>query len=251
MKSKKKLIFCAGFVLLSFLSFFVWKNQMQNIKKQEILIECFKASRANLEESVLSGWVSLDIVFTEEDLNKKIDYIVEGLNIDKSKLKKTIETGDGSQKGMFTVSKESGNYTMILESMKNDDSNIESYCMFQSSSIGNFENMMKEKKLIEKLLKEIDLPVKLDAMITGSYKGKLTQKQINTIISKLLKNIDAVKVESLERNDMISVSAYSTEIEEYITSNGRKVNVQLALRYSNYNDRTYIWLGTPIIPFEY
>lgn len=251
MKSRKKLILYAGFVLLSFLSYFIWKNQAHNIKEQEVLIECFKASRANLEESVLSGWVSLDMVFTEEDLIKKIDYIADGLNIDKSKAKKTIETSDSSNKGMLTAAKEYGNYTMILESMKNDDGDIESYCMFQSSSIGNFENMMKEKQLIEKLLNEVSMPVKLDAMITGSYKGKLTKKQINTIISKLLKNIDAVKVESLERDDMISVSAYSTEIEEHITSNGRKINVQFALRYSTYNDRTYIWLGSPFIPFEY
>lgn len=250
MKNRKKFIFYAGFALLLFLSYFAWKNQMHGVKEQEVLIECFKASRADIEESVLSGWVSLDMVLTEEDLNKKIDYVINGLNIDKSKVKKNIETGGDSNKGMFTVGKESGNYTMILESMKNDDS-IESYCMFQYSFISNFENMMKEKKLIEKLLKEIDLPVKLDAMITGSYKGRLTQKQINTIISKLLKSIDAVKIESIERDDMTSVSAYSDEIGEFITSNGRKINIQFALRYSNYNNKTYIWLGCPIIPFEY
>ena len=251
MKSRKKLILCAGLVLLSFLSFFVWKNQVHIVKEQEALIQCFKASRANLEESVLSGWVSLDMVFTEEEIIKKIDYIIEGLNIDKSKTKKTIETSEGSTKGMLTAAKEFGSYTMILESMKNDDGNIESYLMFQSSSIDNFEDMMKEKQMIEKLLKEIKLPVILDAMITGSYRGKLKQKQINSIISKLLKNIDAVKVESIERDNIISVSAYSTEIEECITSNGRKINVQIALRYSNYDDRTYIWLGSPVIPFEY
>lgn len=226
-------------------------KQAQDIKGQEILLDCFKASRASIEESVLSGWISLDTMFTEEDLSQKIDLLMDDLDIDKSKTNKTIETGGNSNKGMLIADKELCSYTMILESMKNDDGSIESYCMFRSSFAGNFENIIKEKQFIEKILEELSLPVKLDVMITGSYKGKMTQNQTNTIISKLLRNLRASKIESIERDDMISISAYSAEIGEYIISNGKKINVQIALRYSNYNNRTYIWLGSPIIPFEY
>ncbi|HNU80805.1 MAG TPA: YwmB family TATA-box binding protein [Bacillota bacterium] len=34
-------------------------------------------------------------------------------------------------------------------------------------------------------------------------------------------------------------------------SDEAKVNVQLAMRYSSYDDRTYIWIGTPLIPMGY
>ena len=251
MENRKKLVLCLGFTLLSFISFYIYKEQSHYTKGQEILLDCFKSSRASLEESVLSGWISLDIAFTEEDLSEKIDLLMDGLSIDKSKAKKTIETGGDSNKGMLTADKESSSYTMILESMKNDDGSIESYCMFRSSSANNFEGIIKEKQLIEKVLKEISLPVKLDVMITGSYKGKMSQNQTNATISKLLRNLRASKVESIERDDIISISAYSVEIGEHIISNGMKINVQIALRYSNYNNRTYIWLGSPIIPFEY
>jgi len=33
--------------------------------------------------------------------------------------------------------------------------------------------------------------------------------------------------------------------------NGKKVNMNLAIRYNSYEDRTYIWLATPVITVEY
>lgn len=248
---RKKLIFCMGFALLSLILFFIWKEQTEVAKEQEILLNCFNASRADFEESVLSGWTSIDVMFNEEELNNKIDFIINGLSLDKSKTNKTIEIGENFNKGMLTGLKESGSYTMILESMLNNDGGLESYCMFRTSFVGDIKNMMKEKQLIENLLKEIGLPVKLDAMITGSYKGKMSQKQINATVSKLLKVLGAIKIESIERDDFVSISAYCVDIGEYITAKGKKVNVQIALRYSSYDNRTYIWLGSPIIPFEY
>lgn len=249
MKSRKELI-CTGFAIVSLISFFLL-SQIHSNDDKEILLDCFKATRANIEESVISGWVSLDTIFTEEDLCKKIDFVIEGLGIDKSKVKKTIEIDCNFQKGMLTSSKDSGNYTLILESMQNDDGTMESYCMFQSSFIKNYKDMVKEKEIAEKVFKKINMPIKLDSMITGSYNGKMTKKQTDSIISKVLKNLGASTVESIKNDDFISVSAYSTKIDEFIISNGKKVNVQIALRYSSYDDKTYIWISSPFMPFEY
>ena len=251
MKNRRNFLSLIGLVVLLFISFFIYRERARGIEGPEILLDCFKSSRANIEESTLSGWTPLDTVFTEEDLNQKIEMVLAGLQIDKSNVKKALETGGGHNKAMFSANKNNFNYTMTLETMKNDDGATESYCIFRASSADSFEDIIEAKYFIEEILSNADLSMKLDVMITGSYKGKMSQKHINATITKLLNNLNASKVESIERDELVSVSAYCPEIDEYIISNSKKINVQLALRYSSYNDRTYIWLGSPIIPFEY
>ena len=66
----------------------------------------------------------------------------------------------------------------------------------------------------------------VNSCMTGSYGGKLD-------------------------NNLISVSAYTPSIVQAVEVNGQKVNLNLAVRFNSYEDKTYIWLATPVITTEY
>lgn len=59
------------------------------------------------------------------------------------------------------------------------------------------------------------------------------------------------KVEGMEDENIISVSAYSSKLKEYIKLGSEKINLNVAIRYSSFDDKTYIWVATPIIAIEY
>ena len=40
-------------------------------------------------------------------------------------------------------------------------------------------------------------------------------------------------------------------LDENIISGGKPVNVQVAMRYNSYKDKTYLWIGVPVISIEY
>lgn len=92
---------------------------------------------------------------------------------------------------------------------------------------------------------------KVNSCITGSFKGKLNTGELNEISYRIFNGAEAKKVEGMRDANLISVSAYSPFIDNYITVNDKKVNLNLAVRYNSYEDKTYIWLATPLITTEY
>lgn len=251
MKTRKKAVIILG-VILIMLSGIICKDASYASRNEEPIMTCFEASEAKLEGSMLSGWVSVDNTFMDkQELNSKLDMIISGLEFDKDRSKKIIEASEGMFKATLTSFKDSVVYTIIIESMRNEDMSEKSYCVFTAKyDVSNYR-MMEDKVLAEKTFTEEELPIKLDILMTGSYKGKVTKNQSESIINKLLKSIAAHKVESMEDEEVMSVSSYSSRINNYINSKGRKINLQIAMRYSEYDNKTYLWIGSPIIPFEY
>jgi len=62
---------------------------------------------------------------------------------------------------------------------------------------------------------------------------------------------NAKKVEGITEENLISISAYSPRVKSSILVNEKRVNINLAMRYNSYEDKTYIWLATPVITTEY
>lgn len=87
--------------------------------------------------------------------------------------------------------------------------------------------------------------------MTGNYQGKLSTEKMNETASSIFSSVHAKKVEGMRDNKLVSVSAWSPNIGNDANVNGRKVNFNIALRYNEMEDKTYIWMGNPIIKTEY
>lgn len=101
------------------------------------------------------------------------------------------------------------------------------------------------------VFEKCSMKAEVNACITGSYAGKLPRSRLNEIFRKVFKKAEAQKVEGMDERNMISVSAYTPVIGEWVRVNGSRVNLNLAARYNSFEDRTYLWLATPVITTEY
>jgi hypothetical protein len=66
-----------------------------------------------------------------------------------------------------------------------------------------------------------------------------------------MKNINATTREDYVTDEVYSVVGYTKKIREYIYSGKQKININLALRYNSYQDKTYLYLATPVITAEF
>lgn len=57
--------------------------------------------------------------------------------------------------------------------------------------------------------------------------------------------------EKAQDGGWVSMTGYSSKIGCAMDSNGKWINLNVALRYNQYDDKTYVWLGTPIISIPY
>ena len=111
--------------------------------------------------------------------------------------------------------------------------------------INDTANLLKEK------FKSFGLNPKVNTCIIGYFDGKLDYVEMNRVSRLFLEAAKAKKVNGMSEKNLISISAYSPLIDNNIELEGKKINMNLALRYNAYEDKTYIWFATPVITIEY
>ncbi|WP_270180360.1 YwmB family TATA-box binding protein [Alkalihalobacillus sp. CinArs1] len=93
-----------------------------------------------------------------------------------------------------------------------------------------------------------------DAPVFTCFKGVKDDK-MNIVLykeaDKLLNDFEASKVEEVNEETFVSLSAYHKKWKETITTNNQRMNLQIALRDTGMGGATTVTIGTPIITTEY
>ncbi|MGI6777397.1 MAG: YwmB family TATA-box binding protein [Acetivibrionales bacterium] len=112
-------------------------------------------------------------------------------------------------------------------------------------------NMERTRKEVMQALKKFNIDAKVSSCITGNFEGRMDKQQLNDICRNVFEEVGAKKIEDIKDGNLISVSAYSPSIPRFVEVNENRINLNIALRYNSYEDKTYIWLATPVITTEY
>lgn len=112
-------------------------------------------------------------------------------------------------------------------------------------------NALALRQKIEEALSKYDLKAKVNSCITGTYDGNLADSQLEGICRKILNESEAKKVDSLRFPNVISVSAFTPMIKDRLSIDGKNVNLSLAIRYNKLENKTYLWVATPIVNSEF
>lgn len=88
----------------------------------------------------------------------------------------------------------------------------------------------------------------------GTFPNKMNTDIMKEVINKTFYSADGQVIEGMEETEyggMVSLTGYSEKLQNNIQLAGDQINLNVAMRYSNYDDKTYIWIGTPLIATEY
>lgn len=149
------------------------------------------------------------------------------------------------------VPSEDGNMTIIKLLSTQIVEQPETHIMVDIVQNKGYKEIVDTCNRIQNFLNKYQNRVETTINLTGAQSGKLNraeEKQRQTAIFSFLK---AKKTEVLEDEFFTSITAYSPLISSHINYGGKDVNIQLAMRYSEYEDKTYLWLATPLITTAY
>lgn len=105
--------------------------------------------------------------------------------------------------------------------------------------------------LISRLEDLFKKDTKIFTCISGNSSDKLNFGLYQQA-ERLLRDFSADKIEELKEETFISISAYTKAWNKSIQSNGKKMNLQVAIRdQGRLGGKTTITIGTPIITTEY
>lgn len=240
--------------LILFSIYFV-KIQFQLNSPETTLLKSFSSSGAKIVSAEIYFWGRIDNEkYDSLDELKKlaVDFSKE-LGVDESNMlsSKSVNNdliqeveinGTIGKNRLVNISAHSGKSKSAL------NERFISVSIIEDLSSTGLEEARKE---VLAVFKKYKIKPKINSCITGHFDGRLNYTQMNDICKRIFKEAGARKVEGMRDGNFISISAYSPVIGNFIRVEENKVNLNLALRYNSYEDKTYIWLATPVITTEY
>ncbi|HOM02821.1 MAG TPA: YwmB family TATA-box binding protein [Acetivibrio sp.] len=215
------------------------------------LKEAFIASGATLANTEFYAWTKTEKSF--EELTKIIDSLAKDINVENNELfSRRLISNDRIDKIEIIGTIGKGKMINICAQSNRSEKDPEKAYISLSLTSGPDEFGLEDihDDLIN-VFHKYKIESELNICMTGYFEGRMDYKDLNKISKKILKSAGAKKVNGIAENNLISVSAFAPGIDNSILVNGEKVNMNIAIRYNSYEDRTYIWLATPVITVEY
>lgn len=203
---------------------------------------CFKNSGAELIEESVYCWAE---IATDDSPEKVAENIFNSMNLQNASEK-------GRMDGMYYIAvNKDGLLAKVKTRQMNLQKSVYAYVEYsQHNAIMNINNM---RSVIEDAFLIYDADVSCSVLIQGKYDEKMTIEEMNKKAESLIKASNASYVDGVAYGSLISVCAFSRQlpIREAKNDEGEKINFNIALRASEANSCTYIWIGYPIITVEY
>lgn len=219
--------------------------------------KCFDYSGARVINSEIYIWGRLNSNFDSQDMLISLTQELKNSLGTKSGINLTTkqERNDYIQKVEISGTLSDGSMVNIIAKIsKSSEQDNEKDKRFVSvSAVQDLENSSFEgiKDNVLNIFKKHDIVPRVNTCVTGNFEGKLETRRLNEISKEVFQKLNAKKVNGIVDDGMISVTAYSTKIEDCIIIDGEKVNLNLAIRYNSYENKTYMWIATPVITTEY
>ena len=115
-------------------------------------------------------------------------------------------------------------------------------------TLSSYEDIIEK---VESLFDEYNKPVNITTCIVGTFDGYVNLDEKERKIVQAAKSAKGQIIEKYAEDDTLSFSIYTPYIEEHIYTGNNKMNLNIAVRYNEYENKTYIWIGTPIITIGY
>ena len=278
---KKNSFFALILILATGLLYNSWAQPIEDItvdlmKDEELLLEAIEVGGFQVEEvNINKSTLISNKFFTIEELDEKkleimdalkiegevvhinVDeiyhnnYMEDPLDIESEYVLEQRVVEDGYNEIIVFVPKEDGNVTVIKLLSTKVMGEIETYFLVDRTENKGYKEIVDNSNIIDDILAKHGTKVETTINLTGAHLGELTKSEKNQKQEAIFSFLKAKKIEVLEEELFTSITSYSPLISSYIEYGNNKVNLQLAMRYSAYEDKTYIWISNPLITITY
>lgn len=242
------IVFLLAIVILTNNSFEIGKNK---VSVEDSLIKSIESTKAQVLESTISVWAKINNSFmTEQQVEAEMKAVLAAIKPEKATINIVKKYDEEMHKQTLYASVGNKYYNVAVESTKTAKGG-ETYVIIDVSIDNSTTELLAERQRLESYFAAKNVKPKISSCVIGVYDGKLTENEMRAKIADAMSSVKAKEVEGLASEGLNSISAFSGNINSFVLSNNKKVNMQIAMRYSSYDGKTYIWIGSPLINVEY
>lgn len=183
---------------------------------------------------------------------------VSSLGLEEGYYIREVKEDEGyRQVGYFGYDSNNFPLTVILSSYTNIDETGETHLYINNikdSLLLNKKEIFDESRDIINKVKSIFLKFNKNVNITtcliGEISGKFSEEEINKAKDSIV-NLNGKIVDEYKDENLISLTGFTDYIDYNILAGEDRINLNVALRYYEYDNKTIVWIGTPIITSGY
>lgn len=237
----------ASFFILMLIGMFISYGDNDNSEYNKLL-DTFNNTQAQFKFYNIKANGCIDYDITKNEIKDICIDIINDLGLEESDIK-WEEKWNSQEKQIYIESKTEERSISIIGIKKNSS---ESYIIIDILENKVYKNIVDIYTILEKSLYKYSNDVDINTCISGEFYRKLHFDKYNDILEKILYNMNAEEIDRVENDNMVSVTAYTETLDEnYLEYLGNKVNLNIGIRYSEDEDKTLIYIATPIIKLDY
>lgn len=245
------------FVFVAFLWIAAGIQLIQNLNKEDEdkIVQAFNQTNCMDAQSMVKVQAQLDNVYhTRKEQEGILREIAEGIGITGD-----LELEQESEPGrtVLSLSRKAAQAQTILKivSVENEPQEdvIETvqYLFAQIQLYDKLECAVLYKENLEKIIRKYDNEAAVNLEFYGEFPGFLQEKERESLVNHLLESISAKVKESHTSDDVYTIYAYTELVDDYEQIKGKMVNISMALTYDEANERTCLYLATPLLKSDY
>lgn len=227
-----------------------------SFQDEKKMVDAFSGAQSDVVKSQLQVVGNYGNKYmTQEDKEQMIDYVSGKLGI-AGKLEKKVVQGNKTTSITANITGEKSNTTIesisVEYEMDNEVIETSQYIYVTIEIYEEVNSILYYKNIIEDTFRQMDLDsVDTSISFQGEYKQMLTLKEKNEITDEILSVLQGKVVKDNRSDTMFTVYAYTPMIDEYISVDKNRVNVNVAFSYDEEAKRTMLYMASPVISFDY
>lgn len=232
------------FLVITMVSFFIIYGENKQNDWINRFTETFELTNSNFKFYNVKANLFIDREISIDDLEKLCEKIskifdIKEENIDFKK----------NQKGIYVKFNSKDLDFSIVAKKENDK---ESYIIVDILNNKGYKNIEQTYEGLDEIFKNYSNDYQIDVCMAGEYTKKLQKNKCDDILDKILYNMYAKEISRVEYENFLSVNAYSKLLEDNdLLYLNEKMNLNIGIRYSEDDDKTMIYIATPIIKIDY
>lgn len=214
-------------------------NTFFEMKEMEtIQREILKEFQLKGQEVVTENQEYFEPFYSENELLDDVIYIQKNTDIGYNQIT-ARGTNDAGEIIVAIV------YSIILEGEK------ESHIIIDIVKNKGYKDIVEYNYQNKAILGKYGNDIESTIGIVGYKAGKLSKIETQKNMKAITNSLKAKKVEEIIEDSYYSTTMYTPLISQKIQYQNKTINLQIASRYSEYDDRTYLWIATPLITYTY
>lgn len=249
--------FRCGLFVGIMLSVLVWCGYEQHSRAEEPepLSAAMLATGANVEELSVNGWAKLPLKDADEAYLERVVVIaMEQLGFTPADYR--ISRSQNGQQQILRADATADYFHGIVaaETIRSTGNKLDSgayvVITIETKPKQNRE-LLHWRDTITGILKNFGGSPRISSCLVGWLNGKLKDGEWDQRLDNGFAAAKGVPVDKMKDTNFASYTGFSPAISDFLQVGSNKVNLNLAMRYSPYDDRTYVTVGSPVITREY